>query len=40
MLAENFDPSKLQDSFEERLRQLIESRTPVAGGARRNPRRT
>jgi DNA end-binding protein Ku len=31
MLAEKFDPSKLQDSFEERLRQLIESRTAVAG---------
>ena len=31
MLAETFDPSKLQDSFEEQLGQLIESRTAVAG---------
>jgi DNA end-binding protein Ku len=43
MLAETFDPSKLQDPFEERLRQLIESRTPVSGPAAPEagtPRRT
>jgi DNA end-binding protein Ku len=37
MLAEKFDPTKLQDSFEERLRELIESRAPVAGGGAQEP---
>jgi DNA end-binding protein Ku len=30
MMADTFDPAKLKDAFEERVRELVESRAPVA----------